>query len=176
MSDSLWLMNCSLLGSSVHRLSSQEYWSGLPFPSTEDLPNPGIKFMSPALAGRFIFYHWVSKKAPFSVISKNNFTKSQKFSPMCSPWSSIVLTFTFSTKPIELILCIWYKISSKVGFFWLFFLTFVFVCAYRYLVIRAPFFERAVLWPLTCLHTFVKAQLSLYVWVNFWILYYGLLI
>ena len=27
----------------------QEYWSGLPFPSTEDLPDPGIKPMSPAL-------------------------------------------------------------------------------------------------------------------------------
>ena len=28
----------------------QEYWSGLPFPSPGDLPNPGIKPMSPALA------------------------------------------------------------------------------------------------------------------------------
>ena len=33
--------------------SRQEYWSGLPFPSPEDLPNPGIKLMSPALAGGF---------------------------------------------------------------------------------------------------------------------------
>ena len=29
----------------------QEYWSGLPVPSSEDLPNPGIKLVSPALAG-----------------------------------------------------------------------------------------------------------------------------
>ena len=29
--------------------SSQEYWSGLPFPSPGDLPNPGIKPKSPAL-------------------------------------------------------------------------------------------------------------------------------
>ena len=28
---------------------SQEYWSGLPFPSPGDLPHPGIKLMSPAL-------------------------------------------------------------------------------------------------------------------------------
>ena len=28
----------------------QEYWSGLPFPSPEDRPNPGIKSESPALA------------------------------------------------------------------------------------------------------------------------------
>ena len=33
------------------RFSRQEYWSGLPFPSPEDLPNPGIKPSSPALAG-----------------------------------------------------------------------------------------------------------------------------
>ena len=29
--------------------SGQEYWSGLPFPSPGDLPNPGIEPMSPAL-------------------------------------------------------------------------------------------------------------------------------
>ena len=29
--------------------SRQEYWSGLPFPSPGDLPNPGIKSGSPAL-------------------------------------------------------------------------------------------------------------------------------
>ena len=29
--------------------SRQEYWSGLPFPSPRDLPNPGIKPGSPAL-------------------------------------------------------------------------------------------------------------------------------
>ena len=36
--------------------SRQEYWSGLPFPSPGDLPDPGIKPTSlrfPALAGRF---------------------------------------------------------------------------------------------------------------------------
>ena len=31
----------------------QEYWSGLPFPPPEDLLNPGIKPMSPALADEF---------------------------------------------------------------------------------------------------------------------------
>ena len=29
--------------------SNQEYWSGLPFPSPGDLPNPGIEPRSPAL-------------------------------------------------------------------------------------------------------------------------------
>jgi hypothetical protein len=37
--------------------SREEYWSGLPFPTLEDLPDPGIEPMSPAspaLAGRFV--------------------------------------------------------------------------------------------------------------------------
>ena len=29
----------------------QEYWSGLPFPSPGDLPDPGIETTSPALTG-----------------------------------------------------------------------------------------------------------------------------
>ena len=33
--------------------SRQKYWTGLPFPSPGDLPNPGIEPRSPALAGRF---------------------------------------------------------------------------------------------------------------------------
>ena len=33
--------------------SRQEYWSGLPFPSPGDLPDPGIKPVSPALVGGF---------------------------------------------------------------------------------------------------------------------------
>ena len=35
--------------------SRQEYWSGLPFPSLGDLPNPGIEHESPALQAGF--YH-----------------------------------------------------------------------------------------------------------------------
>jgi len=35
------------------RFSWQKYWSGLPFPSPGDLPDPGIKPVSPALAGGF---------------------------------------------------------------------------------------------------------------------------
>ena len=31
------------------RFSRKEYWSGLPFPSPEDLPDPGIEPGSPAL-------------------------------------------------------------------------------------------------------------------------------
>ena len=33
--------------------SQQDYWSGLPCPPPEDLPDPGIEPSSPALAGGF---------------------------------------------------------------------------------------------------------------------------
>ena len=53
----LWgLMDGSPSGSPVHGFSSQEYWSGLPFPTPGDLPDLGIKtwsLASPTLAGRF---------------------------------------------------------------------------------------------------------------------------
>ena len=39
----------SLLGASVHGILQQEYWSGWPFTSPGDLPNPGIEPRSPAL-------------------------------------------------------------------------------------------------------------------------------
>ena len=47
-------MDCSPQGSLSMGFSRQEYWSGLPFPSPGDLPNPGIKPASPALAGGFL--------------------------------------------------------------------------------------------------------------------------
>ena len=51
------MQSCHLPGSSVHPLglSRQGYWSGLPFPTSGDLPDPEIEpasFASPALAGR----------------------------------------------------------------------------------------------------------------------------
>ena len=63
--------------------SRQEYWSGLPFPTPGDLPNPEIKpesLVSPALAGRFFttvppgepnFHQWLCLK-----IGLQNFLKS----------------------------------------------------------------------------------------------------
>ena len=39
----------------------QEYWSGLPFPTPGDLPDPGIKSPSPALQAD---YHWATSVEP----------------------------------------------------------------------------------------------------------------
>ena len=49
-------MDCSPPGSSVHGVLQAKYWSGLPFSSPRDLPDPGIEPMSPVspvLASRF---------------------------------------------------------------------------------------------------------------------------
>ena len=42
--------------------SRQEHWSGLPCAPPGDLPNPGIKPASPAVAGRF-FTQWAIREA-----------------------------------------------------------------------------------------------------------------
>ena len=50
---------CNLPSSSVHGFPKQEYWSGLPCPFPEDLPNPGIQpvsLMSPAF---FTTVSWI---------------------------------------------------------------------------------------------------------------------
>ena len=52
--------------------SRQEYWSGLPLPTREDLPDPVIEPMSPALAGGcFTTDAWeVHKGSSFSISVK----------------------------------------------------------------------------------------------------------
>ena len=43
------LMDCSLPAPSSMEFSRQEYWSGLPLPSPEGLPDPGMEPGSPTL-------------------------------------------------------------------------------------------------------------------------------
>ena len=52
------------------RFSRQEYWSGFPFLSPEDLPNPGIKPSSPTLQADF-FYQLGSKDLLIKVVMRN---------------------------------------------------------------------------------------------------------
>ena len=46
-------IGCSLRGSFVHGIFQERVLEWLPFPSPGNLPNPGIKSTSPALAGGF---------------------------------------------------------------------------------------------------------------------------
>ena len=56
--------------------SRQEYWSGLPFPSPGDLPDPGIKPASPALAGRFFTTEPPGKPTRISYVGLKPFERS----------------------------------------------------------------------------------------------------
>ena len=51
LSVALWTVTCQSPLSM--KFFGQEHWSGLPFPIPGDLPDPGIKPASPALAGGF---------------------------------------------------------------------------------------------------------------------------
>ena len=53
MSDSVTPWTVALQAPLSMGFPRQEYWTGLPFLSTEGLPDPGIEPVSPALAGRF---------------------------------------------------------------------------------------------------------------------------
>ena len=86
----------------------QEYWSGLPFPSSGDLPVPGTEPMSPALAGGFITAEPPGK--PDSIVNSVNWqyyeptsVSSQMFS-FSSLFNSLTFNITwaqskFSRKP-----------------------------------------------------------------------------
>ena len=49
----------------------QEYWSGLPFPSPGDLPDPGIEPRSPTLQADALTYEPPGKPSRNEVVSKN---------------------------------------------------------------------------------------------------------
>ena len=66
MSDSLWLHGVAHQALMLMGFPSQEYSSGLPFPTPGDVPDSGIEHMSsvsPSVADRF-FNHWATWEAP----------------------------------------------------------------------------------------------------------------
>ena len=69
----------------------QEYWSGLPFPSPEDLPNPGTEPTFPALADGF-FISELSRKSSHE-ITHSLMSNSVVFSTLtrCSHFLYLVL-------------------------------------------------------------------------------------
>ena len=56
----------------------QEYWSGLPFPSPGDLPDPGIEQASPALAGK-LFTTMIPGKTNILVYYTRNYMSRSSF-------------------------------------------------------------------------------------------------
>ena len=79
----------------------QEYWSGLPFPSLEDLPDPGIEPWSPELGDR----------AQIAISPKYN--KSSKIlakilPPPLEKWGEVLIDHIFYLKSENLfMLCLY---------------------------------------------------------------------
>ena len=84
-------MDCSPQGSSLHRFSGQEYWSGLPCPSSRYLPDPEIEPGSPALqavscmAGEF-FTNSTTREALLPVASLLDLTVKWQDDHLHSQW------------------------------------------------------------------------------------------
>ena len=57
-----WTVACQAPRSMV--FSRQEYWSGLPFPSPGNLPNPGIKAVTPASSAWALYSYEKQDNAP----------------------------------------------------------------------------------------------------------------
>ena len=62
----------------------QEYWSGLPCPPLGDLPDPGIRPTSPALAGRLPLSH----QGGFAAAAAAAVKSLQSYPTLCDPTDS----------------------------------------------------------------------------------------
>ena len=73
-------MGSSPPGSPFHGIYRQEYWSGLLFPSLGDLPNPGIKPLSPA---------WLVDSLPLRHLGSPNELGFGSKELLCGFWKTI---------------------------------------------------------------------------------------
>ena len=103
--------------------SRQEYWSGLPFPSPGDLPNPGIQ--PRPLHCRQILYHLSHQESP--IISEFP-AYNVMFSSCCfqdSLWFSVLCYYVhnYETKCMceYVYVCIFFGIHYALGFLGKFF-------------------------------------------------------
>ena len=73
-------LDCNPPSSSVHRIFQARHRSGLPFPTTGDLPDPVIKPTSPATPffGRQTLYHSATREAPEFLSAQGNSLQSFK--------------------------------------------------------------------------------------------------
>ena len=82
-------MDCGSLGSLSMRFPRQKYWSGLPFSSQGDLPDPGIKpasLSTCALAGEFFTTEPSGNTLSYVYISSVQFSSVAQSCPnLCDP-------------------------------------------------------------------------------------------
>ena len=84
VSDSLQPEDCSPPGPPSMELSEQEHWSGSPFPSPRDLPDPGIE------TSRQILYHCATWQALECVGSIQSVSMGTSSSPL---WGNLGRAF-----------------------------------------------------------------------------------
>ena len=102
----------------------QEYWSGLPFPSLWDLPDPEIQS-----TGKWILYHWASDAMPPNMNVKHFWIPSCFNSNVTPLW---ILCLNLFFRPENRTLAHWMRQEWKLiychlvscsnilwGFFWL---------------------------------------------------------
>ena len=99
-------VDCSLPGFSVHGILRARYWSGLPFPSPGDFPNPGIEpksLMSPALAGKFLTTRatWEAQSLVYFSLLERKISVSNKSSTWVTS-SQVMETSQINVKRITL--------------------------------------------------------------------------
>ena len=92
LSTTLWTVACQAPLSMG--FSRPEYWSGLPCPPPEDLPDPGIKPVSPVTPALQVDSSTLShRRSPCSCIIKYNYTKGQGGTQNAGPreelWAAI---------------------------------------------------------------------------------------
>ena len=83
--------------------SRQEYWSGLPFPSPGDLPDPGIEPWSPALQADAL----PSKPPGKHTAIQKTISKDLLYSTEDSPHYSIIIYMRKSEKQIDICMCVY---------------------------------------------------------------------
>ena len=65
--------------------SRQEYWSGLPFPSPGDLPDPGFEPRSPAMQADAL-----TSEPPSHVLKMTKAAGENKFRTLITTWTRVV--------------------------------------------------------------------------------------
>ena len=76
--------------------SRQEYWSGLPFPSPGDLPDPGIKFRSPVLQADALPSE-PPRKPIYSPLGCKNSDTTERLSLIMLPYTFIYCLINMTT-------------------------------------------------------------------------------
>ena len=91
--------------------SRQEYWSGLPFPSPEDIPNPGIEPRSPTLQADAL-----TSEPP---LAQRKSLKSHRnrwhYSLLPGSRTPALVCYTV---PVTRDFCSWYRIFFLKAIFW----------------------------------------------------------